>query len=122
VGNSKSYTFTLGNIHPSYLAEKLGMDNCTDAEEISLFLDKVATARTANFFLYEYYNLLGELDARERKVVVHFFGLAGRTRLSVEEIAEIFRNPGLDSARIRDTLSIAMGKLRNAHARNNSHT
>jgi DNA-directed RNA polymerase sigma subunit (sigma70/sigma32) len=66
-------------------------------------------------FPYEYHNYLDKLEAKERKVVVSFFGLAGKPKLTVEEIAEVLRDPGIDSNKIRNQLSLAMGKLRDAH-------
>lgn len=66
-------------------------------------------------FPYEYHNYLDKLEDQERKVVVSFYGLAGKTRLKIEEIAEVFRDPGIDTSKIRNILSLAMGKLRDAH-------
>jgi hypothetical protein len=42
IGNSKSYTFTLGYIDASYLADKLDISNITDAQTITDFLNRVA--------------------------------------------------------------------------------
>jgi len=66
-------------------------------------------------FPYEYTNHLDKLEDRERKVVVSFYGLSGKTKLSLEEIAEVFRGPGIDTNSIRNVMSLAMGKLRDAH-------
>ena len=45
LGNSKSYTFTLGNIQEGYLAERLEIENRADASQIALFLNHIADAR-----------------------------------------------------------------------------
>ena len=66
-------------------------------------------------FPYEYTNYLSKLDTKDRKIIVSFFGLAGKPRLSIEEIAEVFRDPGINSNKIRNQLSQAMGKLRDAY-------
>jgi len=44
VGNSKSYTFSLGGIDSRYLAEKLGIENRADATEVTNFLNRIAIA------------------------------------------------------------------------------
>ena len=47
LGNSKSYTFTLGNISTGYLADKLGIENRADADQVALFLNRTGNARVA---------------------------------------------------------------------------
>lgn len=66
-------------------------------------------------FPYEYHNYLDKLEDKERKVVVSYFGLSGKPKLTLLEIAEVFRTPGVDTNNIRNMLSLAMGKLRDAN-------
>jgi DNA-directed RNA polymerase sigma subunit (sigma70/sigma32) len=73
-------------------------------------------------FPYEYHNHLDILDDRERKAVVNYFGLAGKTKLSLEQLAELFRDPGLSTSETRALLSQAMGKLAGAHQKHIQQT
>jgi hypothetical protein len=75
------------------------------------------TPAFADEFPHEYHEYLPILDDEERKVVVSFFGIVGKPKLSLEEIAEVFRTPGIDTNKVRNQLSLAMGKLREAHDR-----
>lgn len=68
-------------------------------------------------FPHEYLAHLKVLGDHERKVVISFYGLMGKPKLSLEEIAEIFRDPGLNTNKTRNVLSTAMGKLRSTHER-----
>lgn len=66
-------------------------------------------------FPYEYMDFLGKLEEEPRFVVMSFYGLAGKPKLSLEEIAEVLRDPGLHTNTVRNTLATAMAKLREEH-------
>jgi len=66
-------------------------------------------------FPYVYHEHLHLLDDEERKILTHFFGLGSTKSLRLEEIAELIRKPGLSTEQVRNRVSTAMGKLRDAH-------
>lgn len=66
-------------------------------------------------FPYEYYDFLEKLDEKDREVLILYYGLCGKPKLTLLQIAEVFRTPGLDTNSIRNVIAVAMGKLREAY-------
>ena len=66
-------------------------------------------------FPYAYSNHLSVLSDEDKKIVVNYYGLGAGGRLSLEEIAELIRKPGLSTTAVRGRLTRAIGKLREAH-------
>ncbi|MBV8278984.1 MAG: RNA polymerase sigma factor RpoD/SigA, partial [Verrucomicrobia bacterium] len=58
--------------------------------------------------------LLGALDARERKIIFERFGLGGGKPKTLEEVGKTF---GVTRERIRQLQNIALAKLRRAFAK-----
>lgn len=66
-------------------------------------------------FPYEYFDFLEELDEKDREALLLYYGLCGKPKLTLLQIAEVFRTPGLDTNAIRNAVVVAMGKLREAY-------
>lgn len=65
-------------------------------------------------FPYKYYNHLDKLTSKEYQTIIHYYGLGTNQILSISQIAELQRGPGVSSETVRQQLQSGLYKLRKA--------
>lgn len=62
-----------------------------------------------------YFDHLHSISPDAQKILIQYYGLQGTPELSLEEIAELRRDPDIDTNAVRGAISMAVKELREAY-------